>query len=285
MLSVIIVNYNDWKNVFDYTKSILNYISVDHIVIIDNNSNDSSYKELLNHLRDEKRVTVFESGKNGGYGFGNNIGIKYAIEKFDSDYVLISNSDVRYDDTTIFNMLEILQSNPDIAAVAPKMLDLNNDLVKNCAWKIPSKKQAIKASLIGISKIPELLYDLNDKKTLKYVDCIAGSLLLVRTDAFRQISGYDENIFLFGEETVLGIRLKQKGWKSAIALQNHFVHAHSVSISKTYKSKKQTDKLTWNSRKYILKHYYQCNSIELLILEILVRCHIELSFLKHSVVK
>lgn len=285
MISVVTVNYNDADNTIKYANNILTFKSVDQVIIVDNKSKDNSYIELSEYFGTKKRVSVIQSGKNGGYGFGNNVGIKYAIDKFNSDYILISNSDVQYDEPTLLNLLEILQRNPEIGAVTPKMLDLNNILVKNCAWKLPSKKQAIKASLVGISKVPELLYDLSDHGNVKYVDCIAGSLLLVRADAFKQVGGYDENIFLFCEETVLGIKFKKNGWRSAIALQNQFVHAHSVSINKTYKNKKQTDKLTWKSRKYILKYYYQCNPVELFILDILVNCHIELSFLKHSVTK
>ena len=92
-------------------------------------------------------------------------------------------------------------------------------------------------------------------------------------------------MFLFCEETLLGIRLKHFDWKSAILQQEYFIHAHSVSIKKTYKSKRKIDLLIWKSRRYILQNYYACTKLELVIMDILVKYHIELSALKHRIIK
>jgi N-acetylglucosaminyl-diphospho-decaprenol L-rhamnosyltransferase len=285
MISVVTVNYNDPETVEKYVNSILYYSSVDNIIVVDNASTNNSFVRLYDEFKDTSKVSVIQSGHNGGYGFGNNVGVKYALEHFNSDYILISNSDVKYKDSTISNLATFMNQNPELAVISPRMLDINKKPVPNCAWKIPDKKQAIKVVMVGVRRDTGLLYDFDKQSPLKYVDCVAGSLLLVRSKAFQEIGGYDENIFLFCEETVLGIRMKKFGWKSAIAQQEYFIHAHSVSINKTYKSKKKTDLLTWNSRKYILQNYYDYSKGELSMMDALVKCHIELSAIKHRIVK
>lgn len=285
MLSLVTVNYNDSDTVIDYVNRILSFKSIDNIIIVDNNSTDNSFKHLLQHYHKIEKVSVIQSGRNGGYGFGNNIGVKYAIEHFNSGYVLISNADVEYKNSTISKLLTFMEQEPELAVISPRMLDINKRTVPNCAWRIPDKKQAFMAALVGVRRNTGLLYDFNKKTSLKYVDCVAGSLLLVRSKAFQETGGYDENMFLFCEETLLGIRMKQFDWKSAIVQQEYFIHAHSVSIKKTYKSKKKRDLLTWNSRKYILQNYYACTKLELMIMDILVKFHIELSSFKHRIIK
>lgn len=285
MLSLVTVNYNDSDTVIDYVNRILSFRYIDNIIIVDNKSTDDSFKHLTQHYTGTKKVSVIQSGRNGGYGFGNNIGVKYAINHFNSDYVLISNADVEYKNSTISKLLIFMEQEPELAVISPQMLDINKIPVPNCAWKIPNKKQAFIAAVVGIKKDTGLLYDFDKKTSLKYVDCVAGSLLLVRSKAFQEIGGYDENMFLFCEETLLGIRMKHFDWKSAIDQEEYFIHAHSVSIKKTYKSKKKRDLLTWKSRKYILQNYYACTKFELMIMDILVKCHIELSVFKHWIIK
>lgn len=285
MLSLVTVNYNDSATVVDYVNRILSFKSIDNIIIVDNNSTDDSFKYLNQYYKGTQKISVIQSGRNGGYGFGNNIGVKYAIEHFNADYILISNADVEYMDSTISKLLVFMEQEPELAVISPYMLDINKIPVPNCAWRIPDKKQAFVAAIVGIRRNTGLLYDFDKKTSLKYVDCVAGSLLLVRSKAFQEIGGYDENIFLFCEETLLGIRMKQFGWKSAIVQQEYFIHAHSVSIKKTYQSKKKRDLLTWNSRKYILQKYYECKKFELVMMDILVKFHIGLSDLKHQIIK
>ena len=194
---------------------------------------------------------------------------------------MITNSDVHYGEATLGALENMMLSRQDIGVVAPRMLDSSGNKTINCAWKIPNSKEFVRA-LIGNRNKLNLSYNYRNNELYKYVDCVPGSLLLIRSKAFQDIQGYDEGIFLFAEETVLGIRLKKKEWKTILLLSNTFVHDHSVSINKTYKSKKKTDLLMWKSRKYILKKYYGFNELKLNIIGVVVRLKIEASAFKHG---
>ena len=281
MITVVALNYNDYQTMISYIDSIVDYSNINYIVVVDNLSTDDSYDKLKSYYGRSQKVVVISTAYNGGYGYGNNFGIRYAIERFESEFILITNSDVHYGEATLGALENMMLSRQDIGVVAPRMLDSSGNKTINCAWKIPNSKEFVRA-LIGNRNKLNLSYNYRNNDLYKYVDCVPGSLLLIRSKAFQDIQGYDEGIFLFAEETVLGIRLKKKEWKTILLLSNTFVHDHSVSINKTYKSKKKTDLLMWKSRKYILKKYYGFNELKLNIIGVVVRLKIEASAFKHG---
>ena len=72
----IILNYNDAETTRKLVQKIREYTAFQYIVVVDNRSNDNSFT-VLKELESEK-VKVIETDRNGGYGYGNNEGIKYA---------------------------------------------------------------------------------------------------------------------------------------------------------------------------------------------------------------
>ena len=96
------------------------------------------------------------------------------------------------------------------------------------------------------------------------VDCVPGALLMVSCQAFRNVGGYDPNIFLYGEETTLGIKIKSMGYQTILLTKATYHHMHSASINKSIKKQKTRLKYLLKSRIYILKNYLNASSIELL---------------------
>ena len=87
--AMIIVNYNDYKTTIRLLDNIRDYKCINEIVVVDNNSSDSSYK----HLKDYKlnNLTIIKSDENKGYSSALNIGAKYLIEKYKELNLIISN--------------------------------------------------------------------------------------------------------------------------------------------------------------------------------------------------
>ncbi|MFR5732278.1 MAG: glycosyltransferase family 2 protein [Clostridium sp.] len=67
-----------------------------------------------------------------------------------------------------------------------------------------------------------------------YVGAVHGSMLMVDTEKFLEAGGYDEGIFLYEEEQVLGRRMQNAGYRSVLLLNQHYDHEHSTSISKSF---------------------------------------------------
>jgi TonB-dependent SusC/RagA subfamily outer membrane receptor len=94
-----------YQDTINYTYNILNQknINVD-VLIVDNDSQNSSFENLSKEFVNNSRVRVIESEKNGGYAYGNNFGLKY-IEKEDYNYIVISNNDIIIDDELLLYKL------------------------------------------------------------------------------------------------------------------------------------------------------------------------------------
>jgi len=90
-VAIILLNYNNYRDTFNCLDSLkeLTYSNYETIVVDNNSSNDS-----LHYLRQriDKNLTVIDSGRNGGFAFGNNIGIQKALED-NADYIMLLNND------------------------------------------------------------------------------------------------------------------------------------------------------------------------------------------------
>ena len=90
-IAIILLNYNNYEDTFACVESLqrVRYPNVD-IIIVDNKSTNDSLEKLY-ELKSEN-IKIVDSGKNGGFAFGNNMGMKIAREE-NSDYVLLLNND------------------------------------------------------------------------------------------------------------------------------------------------------------------------------------------------
>ena len=102
-LGIVILNYNDAGTVLKLHEKIKDYRVIRHIIIVDNFSTDNSY-DVLRSLEKGKTV-VLRSNKNGGYAYGNNIGVKWLINNTDTDIICIANPDIVVDETVFKRLL------------------------------------------------------------------------------------------------------------------------------------------------------------------------------------
>ena len=99
-ICVILVNYNQYIMTSKSVLSIQGFNIIKHIIIVDNNSTDNSYDELLKISN--KKIEVIKCENNNGFASGNNFGVRYAREKYnDFDVILFLGTDVIVDETTI----------------------------------------------------------------------------------------------------------------------------------------------------------------------------------------
>lgn len=275
--SLVVLNYNNAAETSKYVNSILGYDGIDHIIIVDNMSTDNSFEQLV-MLRSPK-VDVVSSGRNGGYGYGNNFGVRQLVEKYQSKYIVISNPDVKYEENVGIECARFLSLNESASylAVAPVMINVTGEKSSYCAWDIPRAINYLLFSLPVLGKVFKLDYkNVEDTEGRKYLncDCIAGSFLMINADLFSDIGMYDEEIFLYCEETSLGIRAKAKGYRSAMLLDYSFIHAHSTTISKEIKGKVRRLNIMWNSRLHVLEKDYKWGKMRMLLARIVKDIHL-----------
>jgi GT2 family glycosyltransferase len=266
---LIVLNYNDYSTTCKFINSVKNYNNIDKIVVVDNNSPDESYEKLLKHK--DSKVDVIKSDKNGGYAYGNNFGIKYAINEFDPKYIIISNPDVFFEEDIIDSMKDIYVKEERVGIVAPTMIIKGE--IQWTSWRLPSFKD----DLISLS---HMLGRVFEDKTIypkdyfkgdySEVDVLPGSLFMIPTKVMAEIGFFDEDVFLYCEERMLSKRLLERGYKNIILNNKVYDHQHSISIGKSIDDSIKIYKIMADSMYIYQVKYEKINFMKRIIFKTLV---------------
>ena len=207
-LTVIIVTYRTNEEIlFNCIDSINKEVKIINI----ENSSDTSHKNKIEQKYENVKVIL--SGKNLGYGAGNNLGLKNT----ETRYALISNPDVVYNDNFFDEIKSYLNGEINFSVIGPTYND---------------RKQLSYGSFdlsINTNKF--------DQFFLKDVDWIVGCTMLLDTKNINTNFYFDENFFLYFEEADLCRRIKINGGKiftSSKLLVDHFGHKGSAATDPQY---------------------------------------------------
>ena len=264
-INCVILNYNDASTVLKLMKEIGRYPVFDRIVVVDNASTDDSWAMLQALKMQYEHVDLLLAEKNGGYGAGNNLGVRYAVEQNGAEYVLIANPDVKFSEACIKRLAGVLSRHEELAVATALMEDQTFGEMKN-GWKV----HGFWGELLAMGPISRRLLKkwLNypasyfaGKKAV-YVDAVHGSMLMVDGKKFLEVGGYDEGIFLYQKETVLAKRLQNFSYRSVLVLDQKYRHEHSVSIKKSFKGQMDRQKLRNKSVLYYMKRYLEIGPVK-----------------------
>lgn len=251
----VILNYNDAPTTMKLLEHVKDFSVLDNIVVVDNCSTDDSWERLQSY-RSEK-IRLVKSEKNGGYGAGNNLGVRYSRETLNADYVLIANPDVIFEEDCVKKLVSTFNDYSDVAVVSAKQSNS-----PDCAWKNCSVLQYILATSLFFEvwlKIRNYPKSYFKNKNQVEVFAVPGSLLMVDAQKMVQHGMYDEEFFLYYEEPVLAQKFADAGLKTILRLDTSYIHNHHLSISKTYKRWSQQHKILLKSAELFLRKYKKAN--------------------------
>ena len=265
MIGMVIVNYNDYETTKRLLDNVKGYKILKEIVVVDNKSTDDS---LINLQKiKNKKITIIDSGNNKGYSYALNVGCKYLIEKYRELNIVISNSDIIIDSENDIKDLNSYISNKNVI-VGPTIIQ-GNDL--NRGFKIPTPWQDIKQNIAFFGKrvlAKELSYPDNYyHKDISKVDTVSGCFFMISSKHLEDMGYFDENVFLYYEENIMGIKTKRLKKNIIVCNNIDVIHDHSVSIDKSLKRIKKYDILK-TSQEYFEKTYNGANKIELFFLKV-----------------
>ncbi len=265
MIGMVIVNYNDYETTKRLLDNVKDYKVLKEIVVVDNKSTDNSLEEL--RKLKNKKITIIDSGNNKGYSYALNVGCKYLINKYKVLNIVISNSDIIIDSDTDIKDLNSYISDKNVI-VGPTIIQ-GNDL--NRGFKIPTPWQDIKQNIVFFGKrvlTNELSYPDNYyHKDISKVDTVSGCFFMISSKHLEDMGYFDENVFLYYEENIMGIKTKKLGKNIIVCNNVDVIHDHSVSIDKSLKRIKKYDILKI-SQEYFEKKYNHANKIELFFLKV-----------------
>lgn len=265
MIGMVIVNYNDYETTKRLLDNVKDYKVLKEIVVVDNKSTDNSLEEL--RKLKNKKITIIDSGNNKGYSYALNVGCKYLINKYKVLNIVISNSDIIIDSDTDIKDLNSYISDKNVI-VGPTIIQ-GNDL--NRGFKIPTPWQDIKQNIVFFGKrvlTNELSYPDNYyHKDISKVDTVSGCFFMISSKHLEDMGYFDENVFLYYEENIMGIKTKRLKKNIIVCNNIDVIHDHSVSIDKSLKRIKKYDILK-TSQEYFEKKYNGANKIELFFLKV-----------------
>ncbi len=208
------------------------------LIIVDNASGDGSFEAMAAAVvargwdRGPQAVRVLQAGRNGGFGAGNNFGIRAGLaDGGRPDYVYILNSDAFPAKGAIRALLDHLEAHPATGFAGSYIHGPTGDPHRT-AFRFPSIASEFEAAVrfgpvsrllrrrIVARPIPEA--------TMR-VDWLAGCSLMMRQSVLAQIGLFDEAFFLYFEETDLCLRAARAGWPTDYVRTSEVAHIGSVS--------------------------------------------------------
>lgn len=206
-VSIVILNYNGVQYLKAFLPSVLatKYDSFE-IIVADNGSTDNSLEFLAQAF---PTVKVISNKKNEGFAGGYN----WALQQVISDYYILLNSDVQVSTNWIEPMVELLQTNPNIGACQPKIL----------AEKNPNEFEYAGASggwidIFGYPFSRGRVFDVCETDQHQYDTAIpifwaTGACMMIRSQIFHELNGFDAHFFAHQEEIDLCWRMQIKGYQ------------------------------------------------------------------------
>ncbi len=208
-LSIIIINFNTGSLVCDCLESLpcgakrYSY----RVIVVDNGSSDDSVALVRQRF---PGVTIIENGRNLGFAAANNI----ALERAESEYYLLLNSDTVMCEGTIDRVLDFMAQEEDCGFASPQLLNRDGSL-QNTAANFPTLLTELSNKSLLRLFFPSKYY----KKKLAAeaplaVESLVGAALFVKEKMTGQVGFYDNGYFFFLEETDWCQRGLEQGWKS-----------------------------------------------------------------------
>ena len=212
-LSVCIVAYNNYEDIKVAITSMEKSTSPEltkKIYIIDNGvavSKTYAVEDFKNWLKHFNDIKYIDSGENLGFGKGHN----KVLELIDSEYHAIVNPDIIFFEETFSKILNWMDKNPDIGMTIPYITNENGEKQEVYRRELTVFDVFNRFFLKGLFRNrfeKHIMKDMDFSKPFQ-VPFGQGSFLVVRSELFKELNGFDDNFFMYVEDADLCKRVNQ----------------------------------------------------------------------------
>lgn len=211
-LVVSIVNYKTKELTAKALESIFeNKWKVSYEVwVVDNNSQDGSLEYLKKKFG--RSVNFIESKENVGFGRGHN----FVLEKVDSKYILIFNSDALMSPGALDKMVDFMESDQKIAIAGCKIVGFDNKLQPS-GGDLPFGFALINwlfnLEMLGFTKPQLHRMEESYFQSTHEIGWVSGSFMILRKEALKKAGYFNSNYFMYFEDVELCFRMQKNGYK------------------------------------------------------------------------
>jgi len=201
LISVIVLTCNGREHLEECLTALRNqtYPRVEIILVV-NGSRDDSARFV--RKRFGAAVRVIELPENRGYTGGNNIGLKSAR----GDYIAFLNDDTRVDLRWLEEMHKALESKPEFGMVACKIVSYYDPEIIDNVGHLVFRDGTFRGR--GRLENDRGQYDRQEE-----VLAPSGCAFMTRRDILDRVGGFDEDLFIYGDDADLSLRVRLAGWK------------------------------------------------------------------------
>jgi GT2 family glycosyltransferase len=166
------------------------------VIVVDNSSDPA-----VHAVTDGHRARYVDAKRNLGFAAGVNLGLDHLPQPLND--VLLLNPDAAIDHAGVVELQRFLHDHPDLAGVAPAQIDPSEGSEARVGWPFPTPLGAWLEAL-GLGRLR------------RQDEFMIGSVLLLRASALTDVGRFDEQFFLYAEETDWQRRARDRGWRMAL---------------------------------------------------------------------
>ncbi|MBA2796619.1 hypothetical protein [Streptococcus porcinus] len=236
----VVLVYRNIADVIGFIESVKKNVSNSKIIIVNSYYDDQSMKKVRSIATDKD--CDFINIENKGFSFGNNVGIKYAIEYYEFEYVTCSNPDVvinKFDDTFL-DCNPNLVYGPEITTADGKKQNPMMEKKYNRIYTLIYKSYKLNKRYLFIIAIillkifrsyGRLKHSFFNKRSYRVFQLHGCFLVFSKAFLLKVGMPFDESMFLFGEEGVLAIRAEKNNIPLMYTKNINILHKEDGSMS------------------------------------------------------
>lgn len=233
-VSICIVSWNTRDLLDACAASIAKHTTVPHEVIVVDNASADGTVEMLRERH--PHVRVIASDRNLGFVLGNNVAAREAR----GEHVMLLNPDTVLVTDVLRGLVAVLESDPKIGIVGPKLLNADGSVQPTCAARLPTPWNEF-TSLLFLHRIAPRLFPDRELSSWDHMDdrdveSISGACMLLRKSLWDSLGGFDEAVFMYAEDLDICRRVGASGLRLRYVAGESVYHYEGASSSQRKES-------------------------------------------------
>lgn len=183
-------------------------------------------------------VTLVLAPANGGFAYGNNLGVRLTLQRQPADYFLLLNPDTELRPGAIDALVRFLEANPQVG-IAGSSFENRDGSEWPISFRFPTLISEL-CSALDIGPVTRMFWSWKVARemspTAQPVDWICGASMMIRPEVLRVTGGFDESYFLYFEETDFCLRARRAGFPTWYVPASRVMHVAGQSTGVTVRT-------------------------------------------------
>jgi GT2 family glycosyltransferase len=180
------------------------------LIVVDNGTTSENQEELKRGIEGRPGVMLMRSEENLGWGRGNNLAIRWALENTECEFIYLLNSDTVAEPDSLRLLEEALDEDPEAGVSCPLIYSRDVD-GGEVIWFAGGEINWFKGSVRHLGYRCPPTHPAASQRT--YSEFATGCSLLIRRAVLDEVGGYDSRYFLYEEDVEFSLRITRAGHK------------------------------------------------------------------------